>query len=433
VTTDLLHFSTRAFRIIIAAACFAGALAGAQAQGQSAEHRILRIVNDEPVSSYDVQSRMRLIMATARNPASEQALQRLRAQVIETLIDERLQLQEAESLGIEVTDQEIQDAIGRIEEQNGMPSGQLVQALTARSVDANTLVAQIRSTLAWRKAVGQRLRTNVSVSEADIDSYLNALQQKGGTEYLLGEIFIAASQPEDLPEAQQTAERLLQQLRRGTPFTELARQFSQSPTAGSGGDTGWIRPDQLERSLAEGVERLQPGQVTPPIKVSDGYYILALRDIRKYGAEGQQETLWDLRRLFLPYGSNANQRRQRAVLIRAAQARQTFNTCEAVEEYATAAGDPQNGTMGEVQLSELPSGLRPIVAQLEVGEASQVLRLQDGAMILMLCGKRTRSLDLPEREEIRQNLMLREADVVARRYLRELRQNAIIQSPEDRT
>ena len=420
-------------RLTFTAALMAAVLAPMvdSALAQSTAHRIVRVVNDQPISSYDVDSRVKFVTATSGAPVGPDAMVRIREQIVENLVDEQLQLQEAERLGITVEDAELQAAIGRIEQQNNLAAGQLISSLTSRNVDANTLVEQIRSTLAWRRAVSQRLRSRVNLGEEDIDAYLDSLREKGGTEYLLGEIFIAANTPSELPRARGTAERLLQQLRQGARFVEVARQFSQAPTAGSGGDTGWVRADQLEPKLANAVKQLQPGQITPPIGVSDGYYLLALREARTFGAEGQQETVYDLRRVFLPYPAGASEQQKRAVLMRLANARSSLNNCEAVSQFAERAGDAQKGNMGELRIDEMPSGLQPLIVKLVPGKLSQLLRLQDGALVIMVCSINTRSLGLPSREAVRENLLQREADILARRYMRELRQNAIIQVTGD--
>jgi peptidyl-prolyl cis-trans isomerase SurA len=427
------------YSITLTLLCFALLLASwlvglpHDAQAQSGDHRIVRVVNDQPISTYDVDARLRFVAVSGRSAVTGEALNRLRTQVIENLIDEQLQMQEAKRLDLTVSDEEIQAAVSRIENQNKMQAGQLIALLTSRNVDANTLVSQIRSTLAWRKVVSQRLRNNIHVRDEDVDAYLDGLQQKGGTEYLLGEILISVKNPGDSERALGTASQLLSQMRNGTPFTQIARQFSQAPTAGTGGDAGWVRLNQLEPAVADAVELLQAGQISPPINSSEGYYLVAVRQTRKFGAEGQQETLYDLRRLFLSFDPKASNQRKRAVFARATQARQQFRTCEAVEKFATAAGDPKNGTLGEVRLGDMPPGLQPVVKDLKVGVPSQVIGLGDGALVLMLCGKRQRALGLPERDAVRENLMQREASIAARRYLQELRQNAIIQTVQERS
>ena len=95
--------------------------------------------------------------ATAPTPVGSDEIERFSQQIIENLVDEQLQLQEAERLDIRVEDSEIQAAVARIERQNGLASGQLINLLTSRNVDANTLIDQIRATLAWRKTVELRL------------------------------------------------------------------------------------------------------------------------------------------------------------------------------------------------------------------------------------------------------------------------------------
>ena len=415
-----------------AALLFAAAtVAMDSASAQSGAHRIVRVVNDQPISSYDVESRLRFVSTTAQSTLPADAMARIRGQVVENLIDEQLQLQEATRLGITAEDSEIQAAIARIEKQNNMEAGQLLSVLSGRKLDANTLIAQIRATLVWRKAVSQRLRSRVTIGEDDIDAYLDDLRDKGGTEYLLGEIFIAANNPSELSRARQTAERLLQELRRGAPFADIARQFSQAATAGSGGDTGWVQADQLETKLSNAIKLLRPGEVTPPIGVTDGYYLLALRQSRTFGKEGQQETVYDLRRVFLPFPANASEQRKREILIRLAKARPGLRSCAAVEAYATKAGDPQKGNLGELRLADMPAGLQPIISKLKPGKISDLLRLQDGGLVMMLCGKRNRSLGLPTRDAVRDNLLQREADILARRYMRELRQDALIQVTGD--
>ena len=387
---------------------------------------LLQVVNDEPISSYDVDARLRLVAASAGQPIPAEDLPRLRRQILQTLIDERLQLQEAERLEIKVSNQEIQAAIRQIEEQNNLPEGRLVELLTANDVDISTLVAQIRSTLTWRKLIGRRTQANVQIAESDIDAYLQNLQAKGGTEWLLGEIFIAADNPADLPRTRAIAQSVLDQARQGATFTDLAKQFSQAPTAGAGGDTGWIQPDQLDRPLAEAVRALSPGQITPPVGVEGGYYLLALRDTRTFGKDGRLETVMTINRLFFPYPRNASNRQKRLILDQLQHARGQLRNCASIERIAIQIGDPQKGTLGQIRPSDLPTQLRPVAEELPLGQPSQVLPLTDGGMVMMICSRETRTLGLPQRDEVREQLLQQRANLMARRYLRELRQQAVI-------
>ena len=92
---------------------------------------------------------------------------------------------------------------------------------------------------------------------------------------------------------------------------------------------------------------------------------------------------------------------------------------------------PTTEYISELRLADMPAGLQPIISKLKPGKISDLLRLQDGGLVMMLCGKRNRSLGLPTRDAVRDNLLQREADILARRYMRELRQDALIQVTGD--
>ena len=411
--------------LTIAAAAAGSAIA--QQTGSLPAQTVLQTVNDEPISSYDVDARLRLVITTAGAPPTPESMARIRNQVLETLIDERVQLQEAERLGITVDNAEIQAAMASIEKSNKIQPGALVEELTKARVDVGTLVAQIRATIAWRKVIGQSVRNSVQVDESDIDLYLEDLRRKGGTEYLLAEIFIAAPRPQDLSAAKATVDDLLQQLVRGGQFPTLARQYSQAPTAGAGGDMGWLEADQLDPRIAQAVSALPIGQVTRPVEVDDGYYILALRDRRHFGAEGQEETVYDIRRLYIGFNPRAANATKVAALRKMQAAEKAIGSCSDVEPVAARFGAQAND-MGEIRLAALPVPLQPYIEALKPGQKTEVLPLTDGVLVMMLCDKRVNTLGLPDREQVRETLLNRRLGQEARRYLRDLRQNAMIET-----
>jgi peptidyl-prolyl cis-trans isomerase SurA len=403
---------------------------GAVGQGRSgfSAQTIEQIVNDEPISTYDIDARMRLVLTTAGQAATPESLGRIRHQVLETLIDETVQLQEAKRLGVKVEDLAIQNAIATIEKSNRLAPGTLVPNLTKAGVDISTLVAQIRATVAWRQVISSQTVSKVTVTEAEIDQYLNDLGKKGGSEYLLAEIFVAAPRPQDLPLAKATANDLIQKIRTGVQFPTLARQFSQAPSAGAGGDMGWVEADQLDPRMATALKNLPVGQITAPVEVDDGIYILALRERRVFGAQGQEQTLYDVRRYYMPFDPRAPNTVKVAVLRKVQAADREVRTCDDMEPVAKRFG-AQSNSMGEVRLADLPGPLRPYIEALKPGEKTKVLPLTDGVMVMMLCNKRVEAAGLPDREKVRQTLLNRRIDVEARQYLRSLRQNALIEAP----
>ena len=138
-----------------------GLAVAAPAQAQ----RIVAIVNDDAVTDRDVRQRLNLaLFATGQRP-SEEAAARLRPQVLRSLIDERLQLQEAERLGITVAEADIDATLDRIAANNNASREQLLASIERADVDPGTFERQIRAQLAWRQVAQRRLLPRVVVSD----------------------------------------------------------------------------------------------------------------------------------------------------------------------------------------------------------------------------------------------------------------------------
>lgn len=237
--------SLRAVRsaFAVATACAllaAGAPAAAQTRAPNAPNspaagtqgpaeRIAAVVNDEVISLSDVHARIRLALLNAGAQDSAETRQRLTPQVLRQLIDERLQLQEAKRLGVSVPSKEIDEAIGRIAEQNRMGRPQLEAMLKAQNVPVSTLREQVRALLSWQRVMQRRIRQEVVIGDEEIDAVMQRIKANiGKPEYLVAEIFLAVDSPDQDEEVRRNAERLVEEVRRGGNFAALARQFSQS-------------------------------------------------------------------------------------------------------------------------------------------------------------------------------------------------------------
>ena len=128
------------------------------------EQRIAAIVNDEVVSAQDLNERLGLVLLTSRIQDQEQARQQLSPQVLRSLIEEALQLQEAQRLSIDVTPDELNRALADIASRNQMTPNQLEQMLANNEIDPKTLRNQLRAQISWLKIVNQRLRPQVNVT-----------------------------------------------------------------------------------------------------------------------------------------------------------------------------------------------------------------------------------------------------------------------------
>ncbi len=222
--------------------------------GPYPEIRIAAVVNDEVISVADLASRIRMVMLSTSIADTPQARQRLAAQVLRTLIDEKLQMQEAKRKNVTATDAEINKTIASIAQQNNMQPGQLDQVLKANGIEHSALVDQVKASIVWAKLVRQIAADTDPVSDAEIDETLKRLKQnENEPESRVAEIFLAVDNPQQDGEVLALAQRLSEQMKQGARFSAVAQQFSQSPTAAVGGDLGWIHPDELSPALAKAV------------------------------------------------------------------------------------------------------------------------------------------------------------------------------------
>src|SRR6516225_6140032 len=226
----------------------------AQPSGEISETRIAAVVNDEVISIADVQSRLRMVMLSSNFPDSQETRQRIASQVLRTIVDEKLQMQEAKRQNVTATDEEIKKALSRIEKQNNMQPGQLDQALKQRGIERSALVDQLTASIVWAKLVRRLLSQTNVVSDEEIDYALKRAQETvNEPQSRVAEIFLAVDNPQQEEEVRRLAERLSDQMRQGARFSAIAQQFSQSATAAVGGDIGWVRPEQLSPELGKAV------------------------------------------------------------------------------------------------------------------------------------------------------------------------------------
>ncbi len=227
------------------------------AQDSATVQRIAAVVNDDVISLFDIENRITLLIATSGMPNNPEVRTRLRQQVLRTLIDERLQVQEANRIHAVASDKEVTDAIGRIESANRMPAGSLLKALAADGIDSGSLLAQIKAGISWQKVVTRRLRPSLDIGQDEIDEVIERINsEKGTTEYLLAELFLAVEGPDQEEEVRNNLEQMLDQMRRGVSFSAMAQQFSQSASASQGGDIGWVEKGSLDPEVVNVIDAL---------------------------------------------------------------------------------------------------------------------------------------------------------------------------------
>jgi len=388
------------------------------AKAQQAVLRIAAVVNSEIISVYDLDTRLRLTMLNSGLQPTQENFRRLAPDILRQLIDERLRVQEATKTGVSVSDNEVTSEMDGIGARNNIGPGQLDSFLQQRGIDPATLRAQIKANIAWARLVNRRLRRDSEIGEDEIDLELERLKQSlDKPQNRVFEISLPVDNIEREADIRRGAESLVAQIRAGAPFTEVARTFSQSSTARVGGDLGWQPSGALTFEVEEVLERMQPGQVSDPIRTMTGFAIIRLADRRLIQAVDP-----GLARLELVQVSGTGDGAAAALETLRGQG----NDCDALEVGAEQVQGLNAVRVKEVLLRDLPQQVRDAIVNLKAGSISPTIALPDRQVMLGICSREDPPTPLPSRDEIRDRLQRERLDLLARRYLRDLRQAAFI-------
>lgn len=403
------------------------------AQGQTPlpGTRIVAVVNGDAITSGDVDNRARLFALSTGLAISDDVLTRLRLQITNQLIEEKLRLQEIQRRKIVVPDKQLAGAIRDIEQRNNMPDGELRQRLASQHVSIRTLFDQVRVQLGWTQVLREHLTDKLTITDVEIDDQLRLHdRQSGKPEYRVGEIFIPVDDPANTADAHRFAETVIAELRGGAPFSAVAAQFSQTQSALEGGELGWIQPDQLDPQVARLVVQMPVGAIGNPVKVPGGFTIVTVLGKREIGKD--LGTFATLRQVFLPFTETLDPQRptqqQTEALEKARSISASVKSCAQMEQAAKVNPSTRPVDPGEVRLETVnPPQFREMLTKLVPGVASQPLVAADGIAVVVICAKAQRNTATLTKEDVRRRLIGERVEQASRQLLRELRRKANIQ------
>ena len=404
------------------------ALVGLAASGRAQEaQRIAAVVNDRIISTYDLAERITVVVRSSGLQDSPEARERLRVQVLRSLIDEQLQVQEAQRLEMVVTEEDRAGSLRFLEGQNNIPDGAMLEALAQRGIPQDSFLAQIDAQVLWGRVVQARLRPAVTVTDAEVSDVLTRLEaSRGAPEYRLAEIFLAVDSPWQEAEVAAASQRLIEEISRGADFRALARQFSQSATAGAGGDMGWVLESQLPEEYLSAIAGLGQGEIVGPIATAGGFTVLRLLGTRRAFETDPGDADVTLKLVVLPLPAVASSEDEAGMRVIANDLAARIEGCDGVEALAAEVAGAQTREVGTMPENELTAEVRDAIAGVAIGETSRPVIAGGAYNILVVCDRQQREARLPTRDEVRQSLYNQRLDLAARGYLRDLRRVAFI-------
>ncbi|WP_426164643.1 peptidylprolyl isomerase [Sandarakinorhabdus sp. DWP1-3-1] len=390
------------------------------------------IVNGDVITDTDIDQRLNLVVAANGGKVPPEEIPRLRLQVLRNLIDEKLQVQEAASNDIRISEEEVNRSYDRVAQNFKKSASGFEQFLRDAGSSPASIKAQIRGELAWNRVLRRKVEPLVNVGDDEVQSVISKLNAaKGKDEYRVSEIFLTAT-PETQAQVLNDAARIVGQVRGGASFVAYARQFSEGSTAGVGGDLGWVRAEQLNDAVAPVVSTLQPGggptSVSDPIPVPGGVAIMALVEKRQVLAADPADAVLSLKQISLPLPAGITQAQAEAKVKEFQAATQAMGGCGRVEEISKGLG-AEVALNDAIRMKDLPPALQQIIGGLSIGQATPAFgSAREGLRVLVLCGRddSTTQVKAPNFDEIYAQMNEERVNMRARRYLRDLRRDAIV-------
>jgi len=384
------------------------------------------IINGEIITQTDVEQRLALLAIAndGQIPASE--IDRLRQQVLRNLIDETLQIQAAKAAEIKVDDGDVDRTVARVAGNVKQTAEQMAEYLRVRGSSIRSIRRQILGEISWRRLQSAKIESGISVGDDEVKAVIGRMEASKGTqEYKVGEIFLSATSA-TADQVMTNANQILDAVRKGGSFVGYARQYSEASTAAVGGDLGWVRPEQLPDPIATAVKSLQPGQLSAPIPVPGGVSIVAVQDTRKVLTADPRAAELNLKQVSVSFPAGTSKAQAEPIVARFAAASQTVGGCGGAEKLAADFRGEVVQSDG-VKLKDLPGALQEMMLPMQVGQATRPFgSLEEGVRVLVICGRDEVSPSMPTYETVLAQMNEERINMRARRYLRDLRRDAII-------
>ena len=385
---------------------------------------IVATVNDQVITGFDLRQRMLSVIAMSQVQPTEENIPAIQQQALQALIEERLQSQEiANYETLKITDEEVNQEIAGMAQEAGTTPENYMAFLAQGGIRPEAMREQLRTEIGWRELVGGRFNSRARVSRAQVEQTLRQLTEAASKpQYLIGEIYLEANRVGGQQAAVSGAEQLVAQMVQGAAFQAVARQFSAAPSAARGGDAGWVVQGTVQPALQAALDSLQVGQLSRPIPVDGGVYIVYMRDKRT----GAATSLVSLKQAMIELPETATTEEVAAATQRLEAIRPSL-TCDNILQRTTSEAGLLGSDLGESDVANLAPQFQQVARSAEVNTVSNPVRTPLGIHLLAVCGRRVGGVDVPSYQEVEARLRNQNLAMLARRYIRDLRADSLIE------
>jgi peptidyl-prolyl cis-trans isomerase SurA len=266
----------------------------------SVADRIIAVVNNDAITLTELQEAV--VVYRQENRQASASDEELMKQFLPRVIDSRLQLQEAEREKITVEDTEVDEELSdRIKKFGAQSRDEFEATLKTQGISLDAVRRRLREQLRVAKVVRRKVGLRISVTDPEIDQYLdeNRAKLEAGLPYHARHILVVPEAMTDAgwESARIAADLLHAQIIEGLDFGEAARKYSKDASAKDGGDLGTLKRGELAQEVEGQILVLQPGEISRPFRSSLGYHIFKLETKETLEGEGLRTARQQIREL----------------------------------------------------------------------------------------------------------------------------------------
>ncbi|HUJ01369.1 MAG TPA: peptidylprolyl isomerase [Usitatibacter sp.] len=400
--------------------------------------RIVAVVNDDVITQDELNERTALVTRQLeRQGATLPASDVLARQILERMINDRVQLQLAKDEGIKVDDLTLDRTIERIAQENKMSVPDFRKALEHDGIKYTRFRDDIRNEILISRLREKDVDNKIVVTDAEVDTELarEAREANADVEYELSHILVAVppqASADQIEARRRRALEALEALRRGANFGQIAAQYSDAPDALQGGNLGWRAAGGLPTLFVDVLKRMKPGDVSDILKSPNGFHIVKLIDTRTKAATGGVEQTHVRHILLRAHDglSDAEARDRLEKLRQKILAGADF--AEVARENSEDSSASKGGDLGWVAPGDTVPEFERVMNSLKPGEVSQPFQTPFGWHIAQVIERRSEALSEEKKKAAaRQAIRARKADEAYQDWLREQRDRAFVENRYD--
>ena len=267
-------------------------LCAALSYGGDYVDRVVAVVNDDVILQTELEKAGREYFERIRMKAPagevESAIEKARGEVLSSLIDNMIVKQKAAELGLTVEEAEIDNAIAQILSDNNATLEEFRKELDKVNVSMQDYRNNLRNQILQSRLVGQQVRSRIVIVEEDIKEYYEKeyTQEKGESGYYILQIGfnwknLVTLDGVSQEEAREKAEAIRARVLAGESFGELARSYSDFPSATDGGNLGLIKKDEMAAYMRDAILSMHPGDISPIIETGSTFQFFKLLSSRE--------------------------------------------------------------------------------------------------------------------------------------------------------